>query len=138
VALPTNTTKVSQGPCEYHDDTHPATTTTVKGVSIAVAQVRQTQLRTRRSSKWETSGRLGTFMLQISRDKNVKNNNKTYNKELVKNNKRIQPRVTCATRHARNTCCMINAENWMALSRATRNKHELQRQQQRQKLPSSF
>jgi hypothetical protein len=39
---------------------------------------------TRRSSKQEISGRLGIFMLQISRDKNVKNNKKTRNEELAK------------------------------------------------------
>jgi hypothetical protein len=45
------------------------------------------QPRTRRSSKQETSGRLGMFMPQISRDKNIKNNNKTRGEELAKNNK---------------------------------------------------
>ncbi len=37
----------------------------------------------RRSSKQETSSRLGIFMPQISRDKNVENNNKTRDKELM-------------------------------------------------------
>ncbi len=60
------------------------------------------QPRTRRSSKWETSGRLGIFTPQISRDKNVENNNKTHDKELVKNNKKhihvtLVPRVTRGT-----------------------------------------
>jgi hypothetical protein len=57
---------------------------------------------TRRSSKWETSGRLGIFMPQISRDENTKNNNKTRNEELAKNNKKyghvtLAPRVRCPT-----------------------------------------
>jgi hypothetical protein len=46
------------------------------------------QPRTRRSSKQETSGRLGEFMPQISHNKNVEINNKTYDKELTKNNKK--------------------------------------------------
>jgi hypothetical protein len=37
----------------------------------------------RRSSKQETSGRLGIFMPQISRDENIENNNKTQDKELM-------------------------------------------------------
>jgi hypothetical protein len=43
-----------------------------------------TNTTTRRSSKQETSGRLGIFMPQISHDENVKNNNKTLDEELAK------------------------------------------------------
>jgi hypothetical protein len=39
---------------------------------------------TRWSSKWETSGRLGMFMPQISHNKNVENNNNTSDEELAK------------------------------------------------------
>jgi hypothetical protein len=56
----------------------------VKGASIAAMQVQGTQARTRRSSKQETSGRLGIFMPEISRNENVENNNKTRNEELAK------------------------------------------------------
>jgi hypothetical protein len=77
-------TKASSGRYEYHNDTHPTTTIIVKGASIAVTQVQQMQPITRRSSKQETSGRLGIFMPQISHDENVKNNNKTSNDELAK------------------------------------------------------
>jgi hypothetical protein len=55
-----------------------------KGASIATMQAGQTQPRTRRSSKRETSGRFGIFMPQISHDENAKNSNKTCNEELVK------------------------------------------------------
>jgi hypothetical protein len=60
----------------------------VKGASIAATEARQMQTKIRRSSKQETSGRLGIFMPQISHDKNVKNNKKTQDKELVYNNKK--------------------------------------------------
>jgi hypothetical protein len=45
---------------------------------------------------------LGIFIPQISRDDNVKNNNKTSDNELAKNNKKhshvtLAPWVTCAT-----------------------------------------
>jgi hypothetical protein len=39
---------------------------------------------TRRSSKQETSSRLGIFMPQISRDESVDNNKKTHDEELMK------------------------------------------------------
>jgi hypothetical protein len=42
------------------------------------------QPTTRRSSKQETSGRLGVFMPQISPNENVENNNKTCDEELAK------------------------------------------------------
>ncbi len=83
-ALPTNATKASWERCEYHNDTHPVTTIIVEGASIAAMQAHWTQPRTRRSSKRKTSGRLGIFMPQISRNKNVENNNKTRDEELVK------------------------------------------------------
>ena len=60
-------------------------------------QVQQTQPRTWMSSKQETSGRLGIFMPQISRDENVENNNKTRDKKLVYNNKKA---ATWQLRHA--------------------------------------
>jgi hypothetical protein len=43
-----------------------------------------TNTTTRRSSKQETSGRLGIFMPQISRDENIENNNKTRDEEPAK------------------------------------------------------
>jgi hypothetical protein len=84
-----------------------------------MTQVQQMQPRTRRSSKRETSGRLGLFMPQISRDENVKINNKTCNKETAKNNKKTQPRDNCAMGHTHNTCLMDNADNQLTPSRAT-------------------
>jgi hypothetical protein len=64
------------------------TTIFVKGASIAATKARRTQTTIRRSSKQETSGRLGIFMPQIPRDEIVKNNNKTRDKKLVYNNKK--------------------------------------------------
>ncbi len=87
-------------------------------VSIAATQARRTQPRTRRSSKWETSGRLGIFMPQISGNENVGIKTK-HDKELVRNNKKIQPRDTCATRHVCDTCWMSNADNRLTPSTAT-------------------
>ncbi len=46
-------------------------------------QAQQMQTAIRRFSKQETSGRLGIFIPQISRDKNIENNNKTRDKKLV-------------------------------------------------------
>ncbi len=83
-ASPTNGTKASWECHEYHNDTHPTMTIIVKGALIAATQARQMQARTRRSSKQETSGRLGIFMPQISCDENVENNNETRDEELVK------------------------------------------------------
>jgi hypothetical protein len=60
------------------------TTIIIKGASIAAMQMQRMQPITRRSSKWETSGRLGIFMPQISRNENTENNNKTHNEELAK------------------------------------------------------
>ncbi len=74
---------------------------------------------TSRSSKQETSGRLGIFMPQISRDENIENNNKTRNEELAKKQNKMQPRDTCATCHARDTWWISNAYNWLMPSRAT-------------------
>jgi hypothetical protein len=91
----------------------------VKGASIAVMQAQQMQPITRRSSKRETSGRLGIFMPQISCNKNIENNNKTHNEELAKQQHKIQPHVTYATRHARNTRWTSNAHNGLTPSRAT-------------------
>jgi hypothetical protein len=42
-ALPMNATKASWERCEYHDNTHPLMTTIIKGASITVMQVQQTQ-----------------------------------------------------------------------------------------------
>jgi hypothetical protein len=56
----------------------------VKGASITTTQAQQMQPITRRSSKRETSGRLGIFMPQISRNENGENNNKTCDEELAK------------------------------------------------------
>jgi hypothetical protein len=60
-----------------HDDNHHQ-----RSIKRRNASAKNTT--TSRSSKQETSGRLGIFMPQISRDKNVKNNNKTRNEELAK------------------------------------------------------
>jgi hypothetical protein len=86
-------------------------------VSIAATQAQQTQPRTRRSSKQETSGRLGIFMPQISGDENVDIKTK-HDKELVQNNKKIQPRDTCATRHAC-VCVCVNSTSGGERSPAT-------------------
>jgi hypothetical protein len=74
-------------------------------------QAQQLQPTTRRSSKGETSGRLGIFMPQISRNENVKNNNKTRDEELAKNNKKY-------SRHARNTRWTRDTHNQLTSSRA--------------------
>ncbi len=95
--------------CEYHDDTHPPTTIIVKGAPITTTKVQHTQPRTRRSSKRETSGRLGIFMPQISCDENVKMSNKTHNEELAKNNKNT------ATWHLGHASCaghLLDKQRW--------------------------
>jgi hypothetical protein len=91
----------------------------VKGVSIAATQVQQMQPITRRSSERETSGRLGIFMPQISCNKNIKNNNKTHDEELVKKQLKLPPHDTCVARHAPNTHWTSNAHNQLTPSRAT-------------------
>ncbi len=129
--LADNATKASWGRHEYHKDTHPATTIIIKGASIAATQMQRMQPITRRSSKWETSGRLGIFMPQISRDENTKNNNKTRNEELAKNNKKyghvtLAPRVRCPTLAGGAT----HTINWHRPEQQ-QNKSKLKRQQWR-------
>ncbi len=93
----------------------------IKGVTMATMQAQQTQPRTRRSSKQDTSGRLGKFMPQISHDKNIKINNK----HAMKNSWKIKtkhshvPHDTCDMCHACNTCWMSNTVNQLTPSRAT-------------------
>ncbi len=86
-ALPTNATKASWRRCEYHNNTPSATTIFIKRASISAMQVQRMQPWTKRSSKRETSSRLGIFMPWISPDKNTKKNNKTRDNKLAKNNK---------------------------------------------------
>jgi hypothetical protein len=91
----------------------------VKGASIAMMQAQQLQPRTRRYYKEETSGRSGKFMPQVSRDENVEFSIKTHNEEFAKNNKKMQPHDTCATRHARDTHLTSNANNQLTPFEAT-------------------
>ncbi len=99
-----------------------------------------TSTTTRRSSKKETSGRLGIFMPQISHNK--KRTSRTTKKHTIKNlqwnykkcsHVTLMPRVMCATLAE----WAMHTIDWRHPKRQ-QNKHTLRRQQRRQKLPSSF
>jgi hypothetical protein len=87
---------------EYHNNTHPVITIIITRSINRCNASATNAAKNQEVLKWETSGRLGTFMPQISHDENIKNNNKTHNKELAKTLKKyshvtIAPRFTCAT-----------------------------------------
>ncbi len=106
--------------------------------SIYHCNASATNTTTRRSSKQETSGRLGIFIPQISRDKNVKNNKKHAIKNSQRNDKKcshvtLAPRVTHATLAGQAT----HTIDWCRPEQQ-QNKHALWLQQWRHNLPSSF
>ncbi len=137
VTLPTNTTKVLWGRCEYHYDTHSTTAIIVKGAPIAATQVQQTQqlggpLNRKPQADWAYSC-LRSPVTRTSRTtikhamKNLRRNNETCSHVT------LAPRVTRATHAGR----AMHTINW-GHPEQQQNKHVLRRQQRRHKLPSSF
>ncbi len=136
-ALPTNPTKVLWGHREYHYDTHPATAIIVKGASIAATQVQQTQqlggpLNRKPQADWAYSC-LRSPATRTSRTtikhamKNLQRNNNTCSHMT------LAPRVMRATLAGQAT----HTIDW-GHPEQQQNKHVLQWQQRRHKLPSSF
>ncbi len=136
-ASPTIATKALWEYCEYHDNTHPAMTIIVKGASIATTHVQQRQqpgvpLNRKPQVDWAYS------CLRSPARRTSRTTIKHAMKNLQRNNKKwshvtLAPPVTCATLAGWAT----HTINWRHPERQ-QNKHALQRQQQRHKLPSSF
>ncbi len=137
VALQTNATKSSWGCCEYHDDTHPATTIIVKGASIAATQAQQTQqpggpLNRKPQVNWAYS------CLRSPAMRTSRTTTKHAIKNLRRNNKNCS-HVTLAPRIMHTTIAgqAMHTIDWRRPEQQ-QNKHALRWQQQRHKLPSSF
>ncbi len=136
-ALPTNATKALWEHCEYHNDTHPATTIIIKGASIAATQAQQTQqtggpLNRKPQADWAYS------CLRSPATRMSRTTIKHAIKNLWRNNKKcshvtLAPCVMRATLTGRATHT-INLRH----PEQQQNKHALRWQQQRYKLPSSF
>ncbi len=136
-ALQTNATKASWECCVYHYDTHPTMTIIIKGASNAATQAQKTQqpvgpLNRKPQADWAYS------CLRSPATRTSRTTIKHAMKNLRRNYKKcshvtLAPRATCATLTRQATLTI----DWCR-PKWQQNKHALQRQQKRHKLPSSF